>query len=90
MRLSEIQNKDIINIIDGKKIGRIIDADIDSNGMLRSLISEKYRFFFSMFSNKAETEIKWPQIEKIGTDVILVNLNKDINIHNNLNKKSNR
>ena len=75
MRLSEIQNKDIINIIDGKKVGRIIDADIDSNGKLKSLISEKYRFFLSLFSNKSETEIKWSQIEKIGTDVILVNLN---------------
>ena len=76
MRLSELQNKDIINIVDGKKIGRIIDVDIDQNGSLRSLISEKYRFFFSMFSSKAETEIKWHQIEKIGADVILVNLGK--------------
>ena len=75
MRLSEIQNKDIINIIDGKKVGRIIDADIDSNGKLNSLISEKYRFFLSLFSNKSETEIKWSLIEHLGTDVILVNLN---------------
>jgi len=76
MRLSELQNKDIINIIDGKKMGRIIDIDIKEDGSLNSLISEKSRFFFSFFSNKSETEIKWYQIEKIGTDVILVNLGK--------------
>lgn len=84
MRLSELQNKDIINMVDGKKIGRIIDVDINENGVLKSLISEKYRFFFSIFSNKAETEIKWHQIEKIGADVILVNLGK---IENDIEKK---
>ena len=29
MRLSELQDKDIINIRDGKKIGSIIDVNID-------------------------------------------------------------
>ena len=76
MRLSELQNKDIINIVDGKKIGKIIDVEIEQNGSLKSLISEKSRFFFAFLSNKNETEIKWHQIEKIGTDVILVNLDK--------------
>lgn len=80
MRLSELQNKDIINITDGKKIGKIIDIDIDSNGFLNSLITEKYKFFFSLFTNKLETEIKWKQITKIGTDVILVDLDNSNNI----------
>lgn len=88
MRLSEIQNKDIININDGKKIGKIIDADIDSFGKLNSLISEKYRFFLSLFSSKSETEIKWQQIEKIGTDVILVNLD-NTHIEKKKDEKSN-
>lgn len=80
MRLSDLQNKDIINVVDGKKIGKIIDVNIDSDGTMKSLITEKYRFFLSMFSNKSETEIKWNQIEKIGTDVILVNLGKNSTI----------
>lgn len=74
MRLSELQNKDIINVNDGEKIGRIIDINIDTNGSLKSLIIEKYKFLISMFSNKAEIEIKWNEIEKIGTDVILVKI----------------
>lgn len=75
MRLSELQNKDVINIIDGKKVGNIIDIDIESNGKMNSLIVEKSKFFVSMFSNKNEIEIKWDQIEKIGEDVILITLN---------------
>jgi len=73
MRLSELQNKDVVNIKDGKKIGNIIDVSIDSEGKTTGLIVEKYKFLVSMFSNK-EVEIKWGQIEKIGEDVILVNI----------------
>lgn len=74
MRLSELQNKDVINITDGKKIGNIIDIAIENNGRMTSLIVEKSKFFVSMFSNKNELEIKWEQIEKIGEDVILVTI----------------
>ncbi|MEG0826087.1 MAG: YlmC/YmxH family sporulation protein [Bacilli bacterium] len=74
MRLSELQNKDVINVIDGKKIGNIIDVIIDDNGGLVSLIVEKSKFLISMFTNKSELEIKWKQIEKIGADVILVRI----------------
>ena len=74
MRLSDLQNKDVINITDGKKVGNIIDIDIASNGQMMSLIVEKSKFFVSMFSNKNELEIKWEQIEKIGEDVILVTI----------------
>ena len=73
MRLSELQHKDVVNIIDGKKIGNIIDVSIDNSGKTVGLIVEKYKFLISMFSNK-EIEIKWNQIEKIGEDVILVNI----------------
>ena len=38
MRMSELQSKDIIDLSDGKKIGRIIDAVIDDLGHIQSLI----------------------------------------------------
>lgn len=75
MRLSDLQHKDIICVNDGKKIGNIIDININDGGKLESLIVEKSKFFISRFSTSNEIEIKWIQIEKIGEDVILVNLN---------------
>ena len=51
MRLSDLQNKDVINLIDGKKVGNIIDVSIDSEGKMAELIVEKSKFFVSMFSN---------------------------------------
>lgn len=74
MRLSDLQHKDVINVKDGKKIGNIIDINIELDGKMQGLIVEKSKFFISMFSNKDEIEIKWSQIEKIGEDVILVNI----------------
>ena len=72
MRLSELQNKTVINLIDGKNIGSIIDLSIDDKGMTTGLVVEKHKFLVSYFSSSKEMIIKWDQIEKIGEDVILV------------------
>lgn len=74
MRLSELQNKSVININDGKMIGNIIDININQKGISDDIIVEKSKFLISRFSSSGEISIKWNQIEKIGQDVILVNL----------------
>lgn len=72
MRLSEIQNKDVINLNSGMKVGNIIDIKINSKtGKIESLILEKKKFS-SIFNSNDEIEIYWTQINKIGEDVILV------------------
>ena len=71
MRLSEIQNKDVINLNSGMKVGNIIDIKINSEtGKIESLILEKKKFS-SIFNSNDEIEIYWTQINKIGEDVIL-------------------
>lgn len=72
MRMSELQNKTVINLIDGKNIGNIIDMSVDEEGVTTGLIVEKKKFFISFFNSNKEITIKWNQIEKIGEDVILV------------------
>lgn len=75
MRLSDLQNKDIVNVVDGKNIGSIIDVKIDeASGNIVSFIIEPNKHFFSFFNKCADTEIKWQNITKIGEDVILVKL----------------
>lgn len=74
MRLSELQNKDVVNIKDGTKIGNIIDVEINNEGKMNSLIVEKSKFLLSRFTSKGEIRIKWEQIQKIGEDVILVSI----------------
>ena len=75
MRLSDLQSKYIINMNDGKNIGNIIDVKIDErNGAIISLVIEPNKNFFSFARGKMDTEIRWNSIEKIGEDVILVNI----------------
>ncbi len=74
MRLSDLQNKDVVNMEDGKKIGNIIDVIIDKDGNMEALIVQKSKFITNLFSNKDELEVKWKQIQKIGEDVILVSM----------------
>ncbi|MBQ7140409.1 MAG: YlmC/YmxH family sporulation protein [Bacilli bacterium] len=75
MRLSELQEKDIVNLIDGKNLGKIIDVTVE-NGKMYNLIIEPKRFFLNIFQSREEITIRWENIEKIGEDVILV---KNIN-----------
>lgn len=75
MKLSDLQSKYIVNINDGKNIGNIIDVKInEENGSIISLVIEPNKNFFSFGRGKNDTEIRWNSIEKIGEDVILVNI----------------
>ena len=71
MRLSDLQNKKIVNINDGKNVGNIIDVNVTESGNIESLIIEQTKTFFSL-SKESDTEISWNEITKIGEDVILV------------------
>ena len=45
MRLSDLQSKDIVNVIDGKNIGNIIDVRInEANGVIEALFNCRYRY----------------------------------------------
>lgn len=75
MRLSDLQNKDVVNIADGKNLGHIVDAELSEIGLIDYFLVEKKRLFWRIFSNlESDTSIKVEQIKKIGEDVILVEL----------------
>lgn len=74
MLLSELQNKTLINMSDGRNIGNIVDIKMDSQtGNIISLIIEQNKKGFYFSSKNNSEEIKWENIKKIGEDVILVN-----------------
>ena len=52
----------------------IIDIDINKDGLSSGIIVEKSKFIISRFSSSGEVVVKWDQIERIGEDVILVNI----------------
>lgn len=77
MRLSELQEKEIIDISTGKRIGNIIDVSINIDGNIERLILEERRNNKGLLrTNKEEITIYWDKIVKIGDDTILINTNR--------------
>ncbi len=69
MRLSDLQHKEIVNIVDGKRVGIIIDVIIDEKGYISNLVLEDRR---GRKFSREEYNIMWNQIVKIGDDIILI------------------
>lgn len=74
MLLSEMQNKDVVNVIDGSIIGHIIDLEIEPNsGQIYSIWIKSYCNVLNIFAKGERYNLGWDQIVKIGEDVIIVN-----------------
>lgn len=75
MKISDFQTKDVINIVDGKKLGQISDLELDlRQGRIDSIVVPNHSRFFGMFGGGADVIIPWRNIVKIGLDVVLVKL----------------
>ena len=74
MRLSDLQNKDIVDIKTGERLGVIIDAEINNEGNIEKIYVYNKKGLISRL-NSEEKKILWKQVKKIGFDVILVSIN---------------
>lgn len=73
MNLSDLQEKEVIDISTGKRIGAIIDIIISVTGNISKLVLEDKRSSRKLFSkNQDDIYLDWKQIIKIGDDIILV------------------
>lgn len=73
MRVSDLQIKDVVSLIDGRRLGRIVDIELEENGRIKYFIVEQKKFF-RFFGNSTEVNVNMEQIKKIGEDVILVEI----------------
>lgn len=75
VKSSELKMKEVINVNDGQRLGLIKDIELDlSRGKIRSIMVPGEKKFLKLFSAENDLIIDWEQIEKIGEDVILVDL----------------
>ncbi len=75
-RLIDLQKKEVINVLDGKRLGFLYDVEIDlEKGTIGSIIvpgKTKFFSFFGFFGKAEEYIISYENIKKIGDDIILV------------------
>jgi YlmC/YmxH family sporulation protein len=75
VKISDFQSKDVINIVDGKKLGQISDLELDlRQGRIDSIVVPNSSKFFGFFGGGTDVVIPWRNIVKIGMDVVLVKL----------------
>ncbi|MBP2626404.1 MAG: sporulation protein, YlmC/YmxH family [Firmicutes bacterium] len=73
LKTSDLKVKEVINIIDGKRLGAITDIEIDvESGKLTSIVVPGNGRFLGLFGRNEDVIIPWEKISKIGFDVILV------------------
>ena len=70
----ELRGKEIVNLADGKRLGRITDLAMSCNGRVLGIMAPGEKSGFKLFGSKDGVFIPWQNISKIGDDVILVNL----------------
>jgi YlmC/YmxH family sporulation protein len=75
VKISDLQSKDVVNIVDGKKLGQVSDLELDlRQGRIDSIVVPHQGRFFGFFGGGTDIVIPWKNIVKIGLDVVLVKL----------------
>lgn len=74
--LSDIKNKEVINVANGRRLGYVCDVELDTlDARLLSIVIPGENA--GIFSKAHPISIPWACIEHIGEDLIIVNV-KDL------------
>lgn len=71
----ELRCKEVINVVDGRRLGHIVDIVFDlTSARLLGLVVPGEKSFWNVFKNGSQLFIPFSCICKIGDDTILVEL----------------
>ncbi|SES62578.1 YlmC/YmxH family sporulation protein [[Clostridium] polysaccharolyticum] len=78
LRLWELRQKEVINVVDGQKLGYVCDLDFDlACGAINCIIVPGPCKVFGFIGRESEFVIDLCDIEKVGGDVILVDIDPE-------------
>jgi len=72
-RASDLEAREVINVMDGRRLGSIIDVEFSlEDGRITAIVVPGSPKLLGLFGKSDEVIIPWDKIKKIGADVILV------------------
>lgn len=75
LRASDFRQKEVINIVDGCRLGYVYDVEINmEKGVIEAIIVPGPGRFLGIFGRDNDYVIPWEKIKKVGDDIILVEL----------------
>lgn len=82
MRVCELREKEVINICDGERLGNVCDVDFEvKTGRILNIIIPGPCKVLGILGRDQEYIIAYSQIQRIGTDVILVEVEREKCLH---------
>ncbi|HYF82024.1 MAG TPA: YlmC/YmxH family sporulation protein [Clostridia bacterium] len=73
VKISELKQREVININDGRRLGIVYDVEIDmEKGRIDAIVVPGTGRVLGLFSKESDIVVNWENIKKIGTDVILI------------------
>ncbi|TZE81961.1 YlmC/YmxH family sporulation protein [Calorimonas adulescens] len=79
VKITELKEKEVVNIQNGCKLGYVSDIDINlEDGVVEALVIPGGSNFLGLFKRNNDIIIPWNFIRKIGVDVILVDISDNI------------
>lgn len=76
-RSSDLKQKEVINISDGRRLGFVCDVEINlEDGKIEAIIIPAGGRLFGIIGKDSEFLIPWERIKKIGEDIILVDMDE--------------
>jgi len=76
LKVSDLRLREVVNIVDGRRLGTIKDIDIDvENGRITALVLPSPNRLLGLLGRDEELVVPWEKVRKIGLDVILVEVN---------------
>lgn len=72
-RITDMHNKDVINVCDGHRLGFVDDVEVDTcTAQLVSIVIRGRNKCFGLLGREEDIVICWKEIEVIGDETILV------------------
>ncbi|MGI6631953.1 MAG: YlmC/YmxH family sporulation protein [Bacillota bacterium] len=77
IRASDLASRDVVNTVDGRRLGNIVDVELDlENGRITAVVVPGQPKMLGVFGRSDDYVVPWENIKKIGEDVILVEISE--------------
>mgnify|MGYP002859327453 CR=1 FL=1 len=78
-RITELHNKEVINVCDGSRLGCVDDVEIDTHtAALVAIVLHGRPKALGLLGYEEDMVIPWKEIEVIGEQTILVNVKRPV------------
>ena len=74
MRLSDLGDKEIVNLANGSRHGQLSNAELlfdEQQGRIKAILVPDYHGKMSFLGGKEFLQLPWSSIRKIGEDIII-------------------